>query len=463
MPSNFFGDQAQEHRTEKLETSGWQWEVMCILHPTSTTLSLILLQIIISVEAFFVSPSSRIIIDASTTVRRKNLLNHGGYGYFYGGTSLPIPPSQHHHIQQHHPDGISTEVSKVDLCIIGGGVSGLAAAISVGQQLFLETPKIIHPDLVTPPFDILILESTSKLGGRVQSDVTSDGYTLDKGFAVFIEEYPMSKQLLDYDALGLQPFLPGAKVKLLGKRQRGKNEDAAAAESPLACVSDPIRRPRDILKIITSPVGSLLDKLRLAPLFYTIFTKSIEELFEMEESDTLSCLRYTYHFSEEFISTFFAPFLEGIYLALLSEQSSRMFHFVMKMFTVGNVSLPKGGMQVVVDQLDEKARKLGVNIQLESKVVNISQPAASAGKTMDGFLVEVDSKGERRRDKERLLVNARCVVVATDAGVANELIRNSSAVLGLEHATNNNPVLPPKQRSVGCIYYGFRSPAPLTD
>ena len=339
---------------------------------------------------------------------------------------------------------------EVDLCIIGGGVSGLAAAISVAQKLPSTIDDITSPTKLP---SILLLESTSNIGGRVQSDITPDGYILDKGFAVFVEEYPMSKQLLDYDALGLQPFLPGARVKL-------KKDEV------LARVSDPIRRPKDILKILTSPVGSLRDKLRLVPLFHTIFTKSIEELFLMEERDTLSCLRSTYHFSEEFISAFFAPFLEGIYLAPLHEQSSRMFHFVMKMFTVGSVSLPKGGMQAVADQLDTKARKLGVDIQLESRVISVVKCGTTKGGRIgdaseyssNGFVVEVDSKGERSKQ----LVNARCVIIATDIGAASKLISNSSEKLGVNYAAKSR-VVPPKQRSVGCIYYAFQSPAPLTD
>jgi hypothetical protein len=64
---------------------------------------------------------------------------------------------------------------------------------------------------------------------------------------------------------------------------------------------------RDLGKAISSPVGSLMDKLRLALVFYTVVTKSIDELFAMEETDTLTCLRND-HFSEAFIESFFAPF-----------------------------------------------------------------------------------------------------------------------------------------------------------
>ena len=85
--------------------------------------------------------------------------------------------------------------------------------------------------------------------GRVRSDYTPDGYILDRvGFAFFIEEYPTSKQLLDYDYLQLKQFSPGARVNLSGREE-------------LAAVSDPLHRRRDLWKAISNPVGNLKDKL----------------------------------------------------------------------------------------------------------------------------------------------------------------------------------------------------------
>lgn len=347
----------------------------------------------------------------------------------------------------------SMEAQEVDLCIIGGGISGLAAAITTAEkESSLSTSKI------------LLLESdTTHVGGRVRSDYTHDGYILDRGFAVFIEEYPQSKKMLDYDALQLKQFLPGAKVKLLGDNG-----------SLLATVADPLRRPQDLFTALTSPVGSPLDKLRLLPLFYTVLTRDINELFAMdnyddddndeEETDTLTCLRTKYKFSEEFISSFLAPFLEGIYLSPLEEQSSRMFHFVMKMFTVGLTSLPKGGMQAVSDQLGRKAEGLGVEVRLGSRAVSINtvivgnDDGDGGGDSRGEYLVEVDSKG----DGKRHAVRAKSIIVATDFNVTRNMLQNMDTGSNLEQRrTKPLPTLP--QRSVGCIYYAFRSPAPLSD
>eukprot|EP00985_Skeletonema_marinoi_P011241 scaffold5328_cov198-Skeletonema_marinoi.AAC.5 len=322
-----------------------------------------------------------------------------------------------------------------DLVVIGGGIGGMATAITVAKHQQPHAKKI------------LLIESEPSVGGRVRSDFTDDGFILDRGFAVFIEAYPQSQQMLDYDALRLNKFLPGARVKLRNKEK-------------LAAVSDPLRRRRDIIKAITSPVGSLRDKANLLPLFFTVITKDIQSLFDDEaETDTLSCLR-SYNFSEEFISSFFAPFLEGIYLTPLSKQSSKMFYFVMKMFTVGSAALPMGGMQSVSDQLGQKAQDLGVEIKLNSRVLSIQQHLRQEEQHSTSMIAKDDAfsviVGNREQDEQRH-INAKSVVVATDYNVARNLLQD---IPGLE-SLKSLPKL--SQRSVGCIYYAFQSPAPLEE
>ena len=315
-----------------------------------------------------------------------------------------------------------------DVIVIGGGIGGMAAAITVAQQC---------RELKKNAKKILLLEADSCVGGRVRSDITDDGYILDRGFAVFIEAYPQSQKMLDYEALQLNQFLPGARVKLKDREQ-------------LAAVSDPLRRRRDIIKAIASPVGSVRDKAKLLPLFYNVITKDIQSLFDdEEETDTLTCLRDKYNFSEEFISSFFAPFLEGIYLTPLSQQSSKMFYFVMKMFTVGSASLPIGGMQSVADQMGQKALDLGIEIKLNTKALSMQQHVDPEDGG-NGFSVVV---GEEEKDTQEL--NAKSVVVATEYNVARNLVQEISGMASLKSL----PKL--SQRAVGCMYYAFPSPAPL--
>lgn len=303
--------------------------------------------------------------------------------------------------------------------IIGGGVSGLIAAIKAAQGLKKSSES-----------KVILLEADSEVGGRVMSETTDDGFVLDKGFAVFIEEYPEAKKLLDYDALKLKPFLPGALVKLKSRNR-------------LARVADPLRVPADTLNAVLAPVGSIFDKIKVLPLIFNARTKSIEELFEEKETDTETALIERWGFSDAFIEKFYKPFLEGIYLAPLSEQSSRMFSFVFKMFSEGSATLPEGGMGSVSRQLLEKAEKAGVEVRVDTPVSGIT-----VGKD-DGFVVE--------SAKTRTLFKASSLIVATDGKVAQKLL---AGVPGFENLLD----LPEQpQRAVGCVYYSFKGEAPVEE
>ena len=65
---------------------------------------------------------------------------------------------------------------------------------------------------------------------------------------VFIEAYPVVANELDYTALELQRFLPGALVR---------------CNNGLHLVSDPIRRPQDIWRCLVAPVGVSQSRLFL--------------------------------------------------------------------------------------------------------------------------------------------------------------------------------------------------------
>lgn len=307
-----------------------------------------------------------------------------------------------------------------DVCIIGGGVSGMAAAIEIASNSKEEDTRVV------------LLEADSAVGGRVRSDFTEDGFILDRGFAVFIERYPTAMEILDYDGLELRKFLPGAMVKLRDDER-------------LATVVDPLRERRAAIGTLTTPVAGVKDKARLLPLFATVLTKSIDELFQMEETDSLSCLLERYGFSQDFVDAFFAPFLEGIYLIPLEFQSSRMLHFVLKMIARGSTSLPRGGMQAVSDQMAANAESKGVEIKVSTKVLSIEK---------SGDLYSVSAESE---DCSTRHIKAKNVILATDVGVAKNLLTRMEGLEGIGAL----PDLP--QRTVGCLYYAFESPAPVLE
>ena len=126
----------------------------------------------------------------------------------------------------------TVRIIKSNIAIIGGGIAGLSCA-----------NELLRYGIT----DFVIIESSNRIGGRVTSD-EFEGYILDRGFQVFIESYPESKLALNYDDLNLKSFLPGAIVRY---------------KEGFHLVSDPIRQPQDIIQSLISPIGSLIDKIKV--------------------------------------------------------------------------------------------------------------------------------------------------------------------------------------------------------
>ena len=205
-----------------------------------------------------------------------------------------------------------------DVIVVGGGVSGLVAATELTRR----------------GFSVQVLEASDDVGGRVRTDEV-DGFLLDRGFQVLLTAYPEARRCLDFDALDLREFEPGAIV-----HQKGR----------FHTISDPIRRPRKIVPSAFAPIGTVNDKLLIARLRGEVLEAEIDEVLSAPEVPTITALR-DYGFSEKIIGRFFRPFLGGIFLDPELATSSRMFRFVYRMFSQGMAAIPNGGMQAIPRQL----------------------------------------------------------------------------------------------------------------
>lgn len=205
--------------------------------------------------------------------------------------------------------------------IVGAGIAGLTAAKLLKQS----------------GFEILILEASDRIGGRVTT-FSKNGYLLDHGFQVLLGNYPLAKELLNYKDLNLKAFDPGAKILY-----QNKSYD----------VLDPLRKPLSLFKTLFSPIGSFSDKLIMFKLKINLKFKSVEQIFKEQEQTTISYL-LRLGFSDKMINRFFIPFLGGIFLEKELNTSSRMFNFVFKMFGEGDALIPENGMQEIPKQLAQK-------------------------------------------------------------------------------------------------------------
>ncbi len=254
-----------------------------------------------------------------------------------------------------------------EVIIIGAGVAGLTCA------KYLKSYGI----------EALILEASDAVGGRVRTDVV-DGFLLDRGFQILLTAYPEAQRLLDYEALRLQAFRPGALIRL---------------NNTFEVMSDPFKEPLQLFKTLFAPVGTFGDKLKVLQLSNEVSKESTEAFFEEIATDTLSYLRQ-YGWSETMITNFFKPFFGGVFLENKLETASNFFRFIFKQFYTGLAVLPSQGMQAIPQQIANKLPKEAV--RLNSKVANIDKNTV--------YL----ANGE--------VMTANHIVVATDVCQADKLL-----------------------------------------
>lgn len=249
----------------------------------------------------------------------------------------------------------------------GGGLAGLVCARRLARE----------------GMEVTLFERESEVGGRVRS-VHENGYTFDRGFQVLFTAYPAAKRELDYDALDLRTFTPGACLARPGQR---------------SSLSDPIRDPASLVESALNTEISFTDKLRTLALRRRLSKLDPEELFSGGDQ-TIRAALLERGFSEDFIENFAAPFYGGITLDRSLSSSAATFAYTFSMLSRGKIAVPANGMGTISQQLADSARGVGVTIETEREVESIEGTTVSVG-------------GES--------ISADAVVVATDPKRAREL------------------------------------------
>ena len=283
---------------------------------------------------------------------------------------------------------IQEMASGADVLIVGGGLAGLCCALRLQQERLA----------------FQVLEADNRIGGRIKTDRV-DGFLLDHGFQVLLAAYPEAQRVLDYDALNLCSFYPGALIHYRNRFYR---------------FADPWRHPMDGLRGIFAPIGSFTDKLRIGKLRRQALAGSLEDIYNRPETTSLQALR-SIGFSEDMIDRFFRPFIGGVFFDPALGISSRMLEFGFRFFSLGDTALPSAGMGAIPDQI--AARLPAGRVRTEARVASIQE---------DGVTL---MSGEK--------INAQAVVVATDGPEAARLLGDKEK---------------PGSRSTSCIYYSADEP-----
>ncbi|MFF4364822.1 NAD(P)/FAD-dependent oxidoreductase [Streptomyces sp. NPDC001594] len=283
-----------------------------------------------------------------------------------------------------------TQDDRHDVAVVGAGAAGLACA----------------SDLARAGLRVRLVEAQDTVGGRIRTDRVA-GFTADRGFQVFNTSYPQVRRRLDLPALFLRPFTPGVLVHTDGGRLR---------------LTDPTRRPRDAVALLGGGRVKRRDLLAFGVLSARAALAPASRLRAGPDLTTRTALADA-GFSEEFVETFFRPFLSGVFLEDSLETSARFFHLVWRSMLRGTLCLPRDGIGAVPAQLAAGLRP---------GVLRTSSPVT--GLTPEGLLL-----GGRE-------LRARAVVVATGAGAAARLLPG---------------LTPPAGRTVTTLYHAVaRSPLP---
>jgi hypothetical protein len=288
------------------------------------------------------------------------------------------------------------------VAVIGAGLAGLRCALLLKEA----------------GIDAHVFEREHQVGGRMRTEKV-DGFLLDYGFHVMQTAYPTSQRTFDFEKLETQAFEPGAIIV-----QKKKNQ------AKFWRMADPFRRPIQGALSGMNRFASPIDLLRVARLRFSVRKGKTDRVFEGKNQDTLSYLKQQ-GFSQSIIDRFFHPLFSGIFLEDDLRTNERMFRFVFRMMSKGNMVLPRGGIAAAPNQL---AQRLGENrIHLNSDVSIIDGTTLNVNgktKSFDAIVraFNPNQVNEKRHvwtlhfDAEQSPLNSQHVLLNGDVKISDGLI-----------------------------------------
>ena len=244
--------------------------------------------------------------------------------------------------------------------IVGAGLAGLSCA-----------RRLMQGDI-----SFLVLEAAQRIGGRLKTD-TIEGFTLNRGFQVLQTAYPEARRVLAYDRLALEPFAPGAIIRIDGRFHK---------------IADPRRHPRDLWRTLSAPIGTMADRLRMIRLSLDVRWGTPSRIFQKQDIPTMEFLR-SKGFSEKIIQRFLKPFFAGVCLDPEINASSRVFQYIFRIFAEGDVVLPGEGMAAIPAQVmaDLPPDRIRTGVRVES--IHRGGVELTSGETIKGQAVVLATEG----------------------------------------------------------------------
>ncbi len=248
--------------------------------------------------------------------------------------------------------------------VIGAGLAGLACAQHLSRS----------------GRAVLLLEASDGVGGRVRTDAV-DGFRCDRGFQLLNPAYPVLPKVIQLDQLDLRPFRAGVVV---------------AHGSQRWLLADPRREPHRLVDTLRAPIGTTLDKLKLARWAAKSLLPLRRQLASPDRS--LSAELDAWGVSGILRQGVVEPFLSGVLGESDGATSARLAGLLVRSFLLGTPAVPSLGMARLPELIADS---------LPAGVVQLGTPVRQ---------VSADSV---RTDDEQ--IQASAVVVATDPATTARL------------------------------------------
>ncbi|NJN69476.1 MAG: FAD-dependent oxidoreductase [Nitrospira sp.] len=247
------------------------------------------------------------------------------------------------------------------IVIIGAGLAGLACARRLTEA----------------GVACIMLESSDGVGGRARTD-TLEGFQLDRGFQVFLTGYPEARRTLDYAALDLKPFHPGAIIRYSGRFHR---------------LSDPLRCPQDLLSTLFNPIGSFTDKYLMFRLRQSALHHRLCSVAGGSARPTSERLR-SYGFSEAMLTRFFSRFSAVSFWKPRWPTPCWVFEHVWAAFSRGVTALPRKGMGAIAQQLASALPPGTIRLNQRVRQIDRANLLLESGETLSGdvFVIATDDE-----------------------------------------------------------------------
>jgi phytoene dehydrogenase-like protein len=204
--------------------------------------------------------------------------------------------------------------------IVGAGLAGLACANRLQQA----------------GLDWLLLESEEHPGGRVATEVTPEGFRLDRGFQVLLDSYPTARHLLDLPSLQPRYFDSGA--LMIGEDWEER-------------LLNPLRHPEGLLPALSGRSFTLREKALLAMYAAFQILRSDEGLLGHETGRSAMEELRRLGLDGAVLDKFLRPFFAGVFLDNDLGTDSSVFRYDLKKFALGRAMLPAKGMGEIPRQL----------------------------------------------------------------------------------------------------------------